>query len=194
MSTYQPCPCPEQSPWGKVQTKQELAPGIWSVSTAGHGGIKLSRGRNAAVPKYMRAEGGWYEEDEQWSIAAVVHPIGFQRKLKDGRSEFDCALETFRNSFPSEWEQFSGMTLQPGMSRARDREIWLMDNHANFIVSSACGAWHHGVPEGMVGVHATRLSDGEKKQFLVSAHEYANPPDKQGFVIDLTRHEQRNWD
>lgn len=64
MSPYKSSPCPKSSPWGAIQDKRELAPGIWQVSTAGHGGIKLSRERNAAVPAYMRAEGGWYESHD----------------------------------------------------------------------------------------------------------------------------------
>ena len=59
--------------WGKAQCVAELAPGAWLVSTASHGGIKLDRKRNAAVPRGARQEGGWYEEDCQWAIAAYVH-------------------------------------------------------------------------------------------------------------------------
>ena len=32
-------PEPEQSPWGEVQHCRELCPGVFQVSTAGHGGI-----------------------------------------------------------------------------------------------------------------------------------------------------------
>ena len=50
-----------------------LAPGAWTLSTAGHGGIKLNRKRNALVPADARAKGGWYEEDCEWAIPAYVH-------------------------------------------------------------------------------------------------------------------------
>ena len=33
------------TPWGYPQDITELAEGIWRVSTAGHGGLKLSRAR-----------------------------------------------------------------------------------------------------------------------------------------------------
>jgi hypothetical protein len=46
----------------------------------------------------MRSEGGWYEEDCQWFLVAVVHPIGFQRVAKiegkDDRTEYEYAMET----------------------------------------------------------------------------------------------------
>jgi hypothetical protein len=62
-----------RSPWGKIQDVRELAEGAWMVSTAGHGGIKLSAARNRKVPAPAREPGGWYEEDCQWAIAAHVH-------------------------------------------------------------------------------------------------------------------------
>ncbi len=64
MTAYKRSECPKTSPWGVIQDKRELAPGIWQVSTASHGGIKLSRERNAAMPDYMRNEGGWYESHD----------------------------------------------------------------------------------------------------------------------------------
>jgi hypothetical protein len=124
MSAYKSCPCPKTSPWGAIQDKRELAPGIWMVSTAGHGGIKLSRERNAAVPDYMRVAGGWYEEDCEWSIAAVVHPIGFQRVVKiEGRpdkTEFEYAMDALKNWYPDHFERFTGRPLLPGESRNKD--------------------------------------------------------------------------
>ena len=62
-----------QSPWGPIQNYEILAPGVWQVHTAGHGGIKLSAERNAKVPKLARNEDGWYEEDCEYAIPAFVH-------------------------------------------------------------------------------------------------------------------------
>jgi hypothetical protein len=44
---------------------------------ASHEGIKLSSERNEQIPEYMRKADGWYEEDEQWAIVAVVYPDAF---------------------------------------------------------------------------------------------------------------------
>ena len=63
----------QSSPWGRIQHATQLAPGAWSVDTAGHGGIKLDATRNRKVPAPARQAGGWYEEDCQWAIAAFVH-------------------------------------------------------------------------------------------------------------------------
>jgi hypothetical protein len=55
------------TPWGPSQSVTELAHGITLVTTAGHGGIKLSPERQAQMPASCRqtpySEGGWYEED-----------------------------------------------------------------------------------------------------------------------------------
>ncbi|MCW2077949.1 UNVERIFIED_ORG: hypothetical protein M2193_000124 [Bradyrhizobium japonicum] len=188
MTEYQRAPCPQSSPWGAIQEKRELAPGIWTVSTASHGGIKLSRERNAAVPKYMRAEAGWYEEDCQWSIAAVIHPIAFQRTIKiegkPDRSEYDIAVETFRNWHPEEYEQFFGVTLEKGQSLIRDEKLFEIENKDKFVVTSAWGDWAHWVPKDKVGVCAK--CQHVEKWFLIDARLYATRG-RGGFVIDAIR-------
>jgi len=63
----------DRSPWGKIQHVQTLGEGAWFVSTAGHGGIKLDRKRNAAIPSGARMAGGWYEEDCKCAIALYIH-------------------------------------------------------------------------------------------------------------------------
>src|SRR5271165_6274308 len=75
--TYAWTEAPTNSPWGKVDHTEELAPGIWSVSTPGHGGLKLSTQRNGMMPPYMKRAGGWYEEDCEWSLVALVFPEVF---------------------------------------------------------------------------------------------------------------------
>lgn len=190
MTEYKRSECPKSSPWGAIQDKRELAPGIWSVSTAGHGGIKLSRERNAAVPDYMRAEGGWYEEDCQWSIAAMIHPIAFQRTVKiEGRpdkSEYEYALDSFRGWYPDQYERFFDVKLKPGESRTRDEQVFHAENANNFVVSAAWGDWAHWVPEGKVGVVARRAIDHVEKWFLVDGSLYQKRTGF-GFVIDFTR-------
>ena len=42
------------TPWGYPQDIEELAEGIWRVSTAGHGGLKLSRERWEELPDLVR--------------------------------------------------------------------------------------------------------------------------------------------
>lgn len=190
-SLYKSSPCPATSPWGAIQDKRELAPGIWSVSTAGHGCIKLSRERNAAMPDYMRNKGGWYEEDCEWAKVAVFFPAGFQRTFKDrhgvDQTEYDCALETFRNWFPEEYESFFNVALSPGQSHCRDQRIFELNTRDKFVVSAAWGSWAAWVPDGKVGVLAVTRNDNQmRKWFLVDEGLY-DQRGPFGFVIDQTR-------
>lgn len=61
-----------RTPWGKAQTVTTVAPGIVVVDTAGHGGVKLDRKRNAKIPMAARLHGGWYEEDCEALIPLLV--------------------------------------------------------------------------------------------------------------------------
>lgn len=58
---------PVRTPWGDVQTREEIGKGIWSVSTAGHGGLWLEPATYALMPSAAKttlySKGGWYEED-----------------------------------------------------------------------------------------------------------------------------------
>ena len=75
------------TPWGPPQTVEVIAHGIFAVTTASHGGIRLSPERNAEVPVYFQTasfnrlgETGWYEEDCDWVIPALVFPAEFTAK------------------------------------------------------------------------------------------------------------------
>lgn len=58
---------PTYTPWGQTQTCHALGDGIFTVTTAGHGGIWLSPERMKALPEVCRStpysKGGWFEED-----------------------------------------------------------------------------------------------------------------------------------
>lgn len=75
-------PRPQSSPWGPVQDATHVAPGIWFVSTEGHGGYLLSTERRLAMPEHLKqvytfAGGNWYEEDCDWSLVALAFPDTF---------------------------------------------------------------------------------------------------------------------
>lgn len=64
----------DRTPWGEAQEVEHVAPGIAIVSTAGHGGVKLSAARNREVPAPLRRAAGWYEEDCEFHIVARTFP------------------------------------------------------------------------------------------------------------------------
>lgn len=86
-----------ETPWGPSQQVETIAPGIVSVSTAGHGGLKLSAERWARVAQLFPNQGkyapdGWLEEDCDWALAALAWPELFPIR--------DCyfAVRTFSNA------------------------------------------------------------------------------------------------
>lgn len=62
----------KQTPWGHADYAKELAPGIWELSTPGHGGFYLDAEARRKVPAPWIKYGaewshgwgaGWFEED-----------------------------------------------------------------------------------------------------------------------------------
>jgi len=89
------------SPWGAVQHRQELAPGLWWVSTAGHGGAWVSPERLAELPEVVRraniysgAGSPWFEEDAEWALVALVFPEAFAK----GTTSPEKVIEVARRS------------------------------------------------------------------------------------------------
>ncbi len=76
MDRFLPVPKPMGSPWGHIQDADQIAPGIWSVSTASHGGFYLSQQRMAALPDYLKVntygQTCWFEEDVEVSLSCLV--------------------------------------------------------------------------------------------------------------------------
>lgn len=179
-----------RTPWGKPDHVKEYAEGIVFYGTPSHGGFKLGRERNAMVPDYMRREGGWYEEDCEWAIVAMVHPIAF----KDDPKALEEARRSLRSWFPDEYERFFGVELKPGESFKRDERDFYRDHAADWLTLAAWGDWHERVPAGMVGVVASiggdRTTGREAhRYFLVPKDEYETGH-RFSFIVDPARHQE----
>lgn len=183
-----------RTPWGKSQSVRQVGEGIVRVDTAGHGGYKLDRKRNALVPEYMRAEGGWYEEDEAWCIVALVFPAFFPADA------VESAFKTFRNGYPEAFEAFTGTTLKEGESFARDRQLFEARHRGDLVVTSASSGRDifrgRDIPSGFVQVTAVvggrvgyRLPEGPERLFLVPDEEYKGRG-PHGFVVDPAKHRE----
>ncbi|MYC37863.1 MAG: hypothetical protein F4X66_13270 [Chloroflexi bacterium] len=71
------------TPWGWPQDTLELAEGVWRVSTAGHGGLKLSRERWEELPDVVRdtfLNATFAEEDCEEPIARTLLGLGDERE------------------------------------------------------------------------------------------------------------------
>ena len=129
-----------RSPWGWIDHALDIVPGIVSVSTPSHGGIKLDRAHNAKVPDYMRHEGGWYEEDCDWAIPYCVfkdeilagYPNARKVYFDDGK---DIPKSCLGHWNPDGYERFYGEVLLSGKSTMKDQAIFKAENVGNYVVT-----------------------------------------------------------
>jgi hypothetical protein len=112
------------TPWGDADTKEIIAPGIIYYTTPSHGGFHLSEERQIAMPEALRLPTPWYGEDIDWARVVCAFPDAFPE------NERESALKLLINVLPNEYEAWSGKTVEPGMSAAREKMLW-QEKHAN---------------------------------------------------------------
>ena len=70
-----------RSPWGRIQNVSRVADGISWISTAGHGGFRLSKTRYESMPANLRAcsftGNQFFEEDCSWCAVVMAFPQYF---------------------------------------------------------------------------------------------------------------------
>ena len=71
---------PEYSPWGEVQHQKELCSGVFSVSTASHGGIMVHRSVAKAVlspaaRKHCFRDGSYYCFEEDCDAPVAIREL-----------------------------------------------------------------------------------------------------------------------
>lgn len=175
----------KHSPWGAVQDIKEYATGIQFVTTAGHGGFKLDKKRNASMPEPFRNKGGWYEEDCEAGKVLMVFKDVFPK-------EHEAGVKTVKNWFPDEYEKVTGEKLTAEESYIRAEQEFRENTKDKLVVISAWGSWHKDVPKGMVGCMATVGAErnfDNARYFLVPEAEYGSR-NHFGFVIDVHKHRE----
>lgn len=148
-------PTSASSPWGAVQTSDELAPGVLAVSTAGHGGLKLSAERNRAVHPALRQSNGWYEEDDEANIVAHFHPDVYPD------ADREQIAQRLRDNWPEEWEQATGEQLTADTSEGRARQLWQEEHQGEMATTWAAGTDDGDVEVGLEPVGHDRRVSGE---------------------------------
>jgi hypothetical protein len=111
----------KETPWGKAQSADLVAPGIVVVSTPGHGGVKLSPEFNAKVPKagrdyaerWVGGEVGWYEEDVAAGIPILMFP-----ELAEYFGKWNGGAEIVRNNARESLTRYVGKYLVDALERA----------------------------------------------------------------------------
>lgn len=165
------------TPWGVAQDVETLAEGILNVGTASHGGIHLDKVRNEMMPESVRNANGWYEEDCEWALVAMVFPAAFSEK------DAIAARHRVLNDYPEAFEALTGEKPTVESSRVLAERAFEAATLDAFIVRCAYGDWHSAVPEGMVGVIARRESDKKEIGLLLCSEEYKRSSPF-GFVVE----------
>lgn len=114
--------CPRDTPWGRADGIKQLVPGIWSVSTPGHGGLYVAPELWNTMPETLQctpySKGGWFEEDCDWAIAAL-----FFWDLLEGFYETRCdevetaAIMTLKSCYKGKfWDLIVSLGIHPDVN------------------------------------------------------------------------------
>lgn len=94
----------KHTPWGQSDGESELADGIVSVSTPGHGGIWLSPERQKQLnwSKNFLKNPTWWEEDSDWAIPYYFFrdDIGAAGKAYEFEKNLVIAIDTIKRHHP----------------------------------------------------------------------------------------------
>jgi hypothetical protein len=71
------------TPWGRSDNKEILAPGIVFYTTPGHGGYKIYKFKLKQMPERFQNADGWYEEDCEANKVIVCFPGLFPQAKVD---------------------------------------------------------------------------------------------------------------
>lgn len=93
------------SPWGPIQTVEPLGPDVVSVTTASHGGLRVSFTALARLPEAIRqtaySEGGWFEEDCDWALPYLALGLdAHERDAARGARMREAAIRTVQRYHP----------------------------------------------------------------------------------------------
>lgn len=192
MQKFASMPRPQSSIWDTIQEAEEILPGIWSVSTASHGGFILSGARQEAMPDALRIEGGSYEEDVNWSHVVLVFDAEFRAHSKLPAAYLDLARDCVRCWHPDAFTAYTGEPVTEEESYILKRRRAYRAYIGELCVTAAWGSWADWVPEGKTGVvgsvvrsvdhlgHATY--DGTRQYALVDAGAYEARSDPASFA------------
>lgn len=180
MKNLQKASMPIRSPWGRVQHFEVVAPFLTWVSTASHGGCKVSQAYNRYIPSLVRTSDGWYEEDCAWCIPYVFLARNIREHNSSEAQErmIREALPTLKAWYWREYEVIFSDIIPEGECSMKDEYIWRTRNVNNWCKIAACA-----VDLG-VKIWLTRGGKrGENEQeieLVMSRADYASLKDSNG--------------
>lgn len=95
----------QDTPWGRADGIEQVAPGIRFYSTPSHGGYLLTGPAWTAMPQYFKdasfnglGKGGWFEEDGDAAMVALV----FHEQYPDRFMRIETARQSLAFFHPEE--------------------------------------------------------------------------------------------
>lgn len=93
------------SPWGPIQTVTALGPDVVSVTTASHGGLRVSLTALAQMPAPARqtaySRDGWFEEDCDWALPYLALGLdAFESDAARAAEVWSAAVRTVERCHP----------------------------------------------------------------------------------------------
>lgn len=164
----------KKTPWGAPQYHTVVADGVVMYSTAGHGGVHLSRKRQAQMPFPLRLDRPWYEEDCDWARVALAFPDLWPDLMKD-------AHRIAKDYFPYDYETHFGVEVPLEESWVKTRDYDARMNKSKLVVKAA---WARD--EATVKVVVERANTGQRLEMVIPAADYRDHMKKdwsRSFVI-----------
>ena len=117
------------SPWGKIQTAHKIVDGIYSVTTAGHGGLWLSDEKKKKLPKSYKPYTGnrrWAEEDEDGTI--VLQHLGLLSLVQERLEIFVTQDDIVKGRESRKRHSYSmiGGPIAEAFNRQTDQDLLLI--------------------------------------------------------------------
>ena len=93
------------SPWGPIQTVEPLGPDAAFVTTASHGGVRVSLTAWGQLPEAIRStafsDNGWFEEDCDWALPYLALGLdAFERDAARAAEVHQAAARTVQRFHP----------------------------------------------------------------------------------------------
>lgn len=97
--------CGSSSPWGPIQTVTPLGPEAAVVTTASHGGLRVSLAALRRMPESIRQTAysgdGWFEEDCDWALPYLALGLdAFEPDPGEAARQRALAIRTVRAVHP----------------------------------------------------------------------------------------------
>ncbi|HEJ2342374.1 TPA: hypothetical protein ACKQHR_001581 [Pseudomonas aeruginosa] len=166
------------TPWGLAEQVDDVAPGIQRVSTASHGGYRLSAARQRQLQQIAGFTSEWFEEDDEASIVEAAFPDAFDSETASRRlySTYPELMQQICGATPAAYVQERVERLQEAFQRSPDSWFIVESLGQLRINKEPCFGFYALTGRAALNwfVHGDQNAAKEGKYFMVTLPAY-NP-------------------